>query len=152
MMIQTNVYNIHNGIGVAYIYIWISKTYAILYVGMTNNSAGPIGRASGHFSSRGTFRKRFIEEKGVGVEKVQDMILLSFPLPQNLLFISEESSYRESIEYLVQKELQLIRGKLSPSYDVVSWHERFPRRTSNTEVKKIASGIVENFKGIYASL
>jgi len=148
-MIQTNVYNIHNGIGVAYIYIWVSKSYAILYVGMTNNSAGTIGRASGHFSSRGTFRKRFIEKKGIGVEKVKDMILLSFPLPKKHLFISEESSYRESVEYLVQKELQFLRGRLSPSYDIVSWHERFPRRTENTEVKKIASEIVANFENIY---
>lgn len=148
-MIQTNVYNIHNGIGVAYIYIWVSKLYAILYIGMTNSSAGPIGRAGGHFSSKGTFRKRFIEEKGIGIEKVEDMILLSFPLPKKQLYISEESSYRESVEYLVQKELQLLRGMLYPSYDVVSWHERFPRRTGNTEVKKIANEIVVNFKSIY---
>jgi hypothetical protein len=151
-MIQTKIYNIHNGIGVAYIYIWISKIYAILYVGMTNNSAGPIGRASGHFSSRGTFRKRFIEEKGIGIEKVEDMILLSFPLPKKHIYISEESSYRESVEYLVQKELQLSRGMLNPSYDIVSWHERFPRRTSNSEVKNIANSIVDSFKEIYASL
>jgi len=148
-MIQTNVFNIHNGIGVAYIYIWVSKLYGILYVGMTNNSAGPIGRASGHFSSKGTFRKRFIEEKGIGIEKVEDMILLSFPLPKKQLFISVESSYRESVEYLVQKQLQLLRGSLNPSYDVVSWHERFPRRTANTEVKRIASEIVVNFEGVY---
>ena len=151
-MIQTNVYNIHNGIGIAYIYIWVSKIFTVVYVGMTNNSAGPIGRASGHFSSRGTLRKRFIEKKGVGVENVEDMILLSFPLPKKHLYISEESSYRESVEYLVQKELQLLRGRLSPSYEVVSWHERFPRRTSNSEVKKIASEIIGNFKSIYGSL
>lgn len=148
-MIRTNIYNIHNGFGIAYIYIWVSKAFAILYVGMTNNSAGPIGRASGHFSSKGTFRKRFIEEKGIGVEKVDDMILLSFPLPKEQLFISEESSYRESVEYLVQKELQLLRGKLNPSYDVVSWHERFPRRTANSEVQKIASEIVASFESVY---
>ncbi|WP_439484106.1 GIY-YIG nuclease family protein [Cyclobacterium plantarum] len=148
-MIQTNIYNTHNGIGVAYIYIWVSKTFSILYVGMTNNSAGPIGRASGHFNSRGTFRKRFIEEKGIGIEKVEDMILLSFPLPKRQLFISVESSYRESVEYLVQKELQLLRGKLNPSYDVVSWHERFPRRTANSEVKEIASEIVASFESVY---
>ena len=80
------------------------------------------------------------------------MILLSFPLPKKQLYISEESSYRESVEYLVQKELQLLRGSLNPSYDIVSWHERFPRRTSNTEVKKIAFEIVNKFKDIYNSL
>lgn len=151
-MIQTNVLNIHNGIGVAYIYIWVSKLYSIIYIGMTNNSAGPIGRAGGHFSSKGTFRKRFLEEKGIGIENVQDMILLSFPLPKKQLYISEESSYRESVEYLVQKELQIVRGTLIPSYDIVSWHERFPRRTSNSEVKRIALEIVQDFLTNYSSL
>ena len=119
---------------------------------MTNNSAGPIGRAGGHFSAKGTFRKRFLEEKGIGIENVQDMILLSFPLPKAQLYISEESSYRESVEYLVQKELQIVRGTLTPSYDIVSWHERYPRRTSNSEVKRIASTIVQDFLSNYSSL
>jgi hypothetical protein len=148
-MIQTNVYNIHNGIDTAYIYIWISKLHAIIYIGMTNNSSGPIGRAHGHFNSSGTFRKRFLQQKGVGIEKVPDMILLSFPLPKKRLYTSEESSYRESVEYLVQKELQLRRGKLIPNYDIVSWHDRFPRRTSNAEVIKVALDIVQKFEGSY---
>ncbi len=148
-MIQTNVYNVHNGIDTAYIYIWLSKTHAVIYIGMTNNSSGPIGRAHGHFSAKGTFRKRFLQQAGIGVEKIQDMILLSFPLPQKRLYTSEESSYRESVEYLVQKELQLLRGRLTPSYDIVSWHDRFPRRTSNSEVKKVASNIVHLFQANY---
>jgi len=151
-MIQTNVYNVHNGIDTAYIYIWISKKHAIIYIGMTNNSSGPIGRANGHFSSRGTFRKRFLEQKGIGVERVQDMILLSFPLPKKRLYTSEESSYRESVEYLVQKELQLLRGQLTPSYDIVSWHDRFPRRTSNAEVRRVAYDIVQKFQHNYNTL
>ncbi len=148
-MIQTNVYNIHNGIDTAYIYIWVSKLCGVVYIGMTNNSSGPIGRAQGHFNSRGTFRKRFLEEKGMGIERIQDMILLSFPLPKTRLYTSEESSYRESVEYLVQKELQLSRGKLSPSYDIVSWHDRYPRRTSNSQVKRIALNIVQDFVNNY---
>lgn len=151
-MIQTNVYNAHNGFGTAYIYIWLSKTFKIIYVGMTNNSSGPIGRAHGHFNSKGTFRKRFLEEKGIGVENVSDMILLSFPLPSKAEYISVESSYRESIEYLVQKDLQIERGNLKPSYDVISWHDRFPRRTNNSQVKKIAKDIVDKFIERYSFL
>lgn len=151
-MIQTNIYNIHNGINTAYIYIWISKDYAIIYIGMTNNSCGPIGRANGHFNSRGTFRKRFLEEKGIGVENVSDMILLSFSLPKKREYISEESSYRESVEYLVMKELQLHRGLLAPSFDIISWHDRFPRRTTNSEVKKLAKEIANKFILAYESL
>ncbi|HVI45895.1 MAG TPA: hypothetical protein VM802_13555 [Chitinophaga sp.] len=151
-MIQTNVYNVHNGMDTAYIYIWVSKLHTIIYIGMTNNSSGPIGRAHGHFNSQGTFRKRFLEQRGVGIEKIHDMILLSFPLPKKRLYTSEESSYRESVEYLVQKELQLRRGKLSPSYDIVSWHDRFPRRTSNSEVIRVAADIVQKFENNYNTL
>lgn len=151
-MIQTNVYNVHNGIDTAYIYIWVSKSYSVIYIGMTNNSSGPIGRANGHFNSTGTFRKRFLQEKGIGIEKVLDMILLSFPLPKKRLYISQESSYRESVEYLVMKELQLTRASLTPNYDIISWHDRFPRRTSNAEVKRIASSIVTEFNLNYAAI
>jgi hypothetical protein len=148
-MIQTNVYNTHNGIDTAYIYIWVSKVFSVLYIGMTNNSSGPIGRANGHFNSKGTFRKRFLQEKGIGVEQVSDMTLLSFPLPKKREYISEESSYRESVEYLVMKELQLQRGVFTPSYDIVSWHDRFPRRTTNSEVIKLATDIVNEFRVSY---
>lgn len=151
-MIQTNIYNIHNGIDTAYIYIWVSKLYSVLYIGMTNNSCGPLGRAQGHFNSTGTFRKRFLQERGIGIEHVKDMILLSFALPKKRQYITEESSYRESVEYLVMKDLQLSRGVLSPSYDIVSWHDRFPRRTTNSEVKRVAADIVNKFTVAYASI
>jgi hypothetical protein len=148
-MIHSNIYNTHNGINTAYIYIWVSKTFAVIYIGMTNTSSGPIGRAHGHFNSKGTFRKRFLQEKGIGVENVLDMVLLSFPLPKKMEYISEESSYRESVEYLVSKELQLQRGILIPSYDIVSWHDRFPRRTINSEVIKLARDIAHEFSTSY---
>lgn len=151
-MIQSNIYNVHNGIDTAYIYIWISKFYQIVYIGMTNNSSGPIGRANGHFNSKGTFRKRFLEEKGFGIENVFDMTLLSFPLPKKRIYTSEESSYRESVEYLVEKNLQYIRGAFSPSFDIISWHDRFPRRTKNSEVKKLANSIVHSFSLKYTTI
>ena len=151
-MITTRVFNIHNGIDTAYIYIWLSKTFSIIYIGMTNNSCGPIGRAQGHFNNKGTFRKRFLEETGLGVENVNDMILLSFSLPKDRVFISTESSYRESVEYLVMKELQLRRGSVSPSFDIISWHDRFPRRTSNSVVKKIANKITNDFISVFPTL
>lgn len=151
-MINTNIYNIHNGIDTAYIYIWLSKTYGLIYIGMTNNSCGPIGRAQGHFNSRGTFRKRFLQEKGIGVEHVHDMVLASFPLPKKREYTGEESSYRESVEYLVMKELQLLKSSLNPNFDIVSWHDRIPRRTNNSEIKKLANAIVNNFIAKYPSL
>jgi len=151
-MIISRIYNVHNGVDTAYVYIWISKKFKLVYIGMTNNSVGPIGRAEGHFNSRGTFRKRFLEETGLGIEKAFDMILLSFPLPKKREYTGVESSYRESVEYLVMKELQLQRGILVPNYDVVSWHDRYPRRTGNLEVIRTATSIVKSFVSGYNSL
>jgi len=151
-MILTPVYNIHNGIDTSYIYIWLSKSQTVIYIGMTNNSVGPLGRAQGHFNSNGTLRKRFVQQRGFGTEKIMDMILLSFPLPQKREFTGLESSYRESVEYLVMKELLLNKGKLIPNYDIISWHDRTPTRTMNTEVKNIAKTIAANFVAIYPTL
>ena len=151
-MIHTKVDNIHNGIDTAYIYSWLSKGYSVIYIGMTNNSCGPIGRAQGHFYASGTFRKRFLQERGIGIEKVLDMTLLSFPLPKKREYTGLESSYRESVEYLVMRELQIQRGTLVPSFDVVSWHDRVPRRTRNSEVKNLANFIVTDFIAAYPTL
>jgi len=151
-MIITNVHNIHSGYNQAYIYIWVSKLYSVLYIGMTNNSSGSIGRANGHFNRRGTFRKRFIENKGIGIENVNDLILLTFPLPKKREYTGLESSYRESVEYLVVKKLQLKRGLLMPIFDVVSWHDRTPKRLNNSEIKNISDQIVLEFEGVYPTL
>ena len=151
-MISTYIFNIHNGVDTAYIYIWLSKSYSVIYVGMTNNIGGTIGRAEGHFNRKGTFRKRFQEKSGLGIEKVVDLILLSFSLPKKREYTGVESSYRESVEYLVRKKLLLMRNYINPSYDIISWHDRFPRRTQNSEVIKIANQITDDFIRRYSTL
>lgn len=151
-MITTYVYNIFNGVSQAYIYIWLSKQHKIIYVGMTNAYAGTIGRANGHFNERGTLRKRFLDSRGYDVEIVDDMILLSFPLPKKREFISEERSYREAVEYLVHKELLLKRGTVNPTFDLIAWVRDSPKRTQNSEIKRIAKTIVSQFLTEYNSL
>ncbi|MFY0697658.1 MAG: GIY-YIG nuclease family protein [Balneola sp.] len=147
-MLKSYIHNIHNGVDTAYIYIWLSKKHKLVYVGMTNSFAGSIGRANGHFNRRGTLRKRFQQYKGYGIEKVDDLILLSFPLPKKKKYTTVETSYREAIEVIVQKELLKIRGTFNPTFDVISW-VRDSSRTNNFEVKKLATQIVTLFKTGY---
>ncbi|MEQ8924448.1 MAG: GIY-YIG nuclease family protein [Fulvivirga sp.] len=150
-MHETRVFNVFNGFDQAYIYIWISKTHKVVYVGMTNGYTGTIGRANGHFNRTGQLRKRFNQYRGYEVNEVDDMILLSFPLPKKKEYMSVERSYREAVEYLVQKELIQIRGILNPTFDVISWVRDSPR-IGNAEVRKIATQIVSSFSLSYNRL
>lgn len=150
-MIKSYIYNAFDGESKAYIYIWVSKLHRIVYVGMTNGYTGTIGRANGHFINSGNFRKRFSEHTGYSINQVNDFVLLSFLLPQKRYFISEERSYREAVEYLVQKQLQLQRSNLSPTFTIVSWVRVSPR-TGNSEIINVADSIVQDFLAEYPSL
>ena len=151
MYIKTDIFSCFNGESIAYIYIWISKKHKIVYVGMTNSYTGTIGRAGGHFSHTGTLRKRFLQNRGYHVNMVDDFVLLSFPLPSKRKFITLEKSYREAVEYLVQKELLVIRGQFNPSFDVISW-VRYNPRVSEYEIIKLSQKIIDDFKIAFSSI
>lgn len=151
-MIISPIYNVFNGVDRAYIYIWLSKVHKVVYVGMTNTYSGTIGRADGHFRRNGTFRKRFLQARGYPIQMADDLILLSFQLPLKKEYISVERSYREAVEFLVHKELLLMRGNVSPTFDVVAWVRNVPHRTGNSEVQRLAKDIIDSFKVAYPTL
>ncbi|HHG83947.1 MAG TPA: hypothetical protein ENJ82_04295 [Bacteroidetes bacterium] len=102
---HVSIGNSFNGHGLSYIYLVLSRSFRILYVGQTNDRIGTIGRLRGHLSVGGTFRKHFEEAIGEPLESVLDLELISFPLGRDPIFISEESAYREGVEFLVRKFL-----------------------------------------------
>lgn len=150
-MIETYISSIFDGLGKAYIYLWVSKINKVIYVGMTNSRSGTLGRAGAHVQTKGTLRKRFLENNGLNIEKVKDFKLLTFRLPEKSEYTSVERSYREAVEYLVQKKLISIRGTLAPTFDVISWVRDSPR-TNNFEVKLVAERIVDEFILAYSAL
>lgn len=104
----------------AYIYIWFSKMLHMVYVGETNNINGVIGRANQHVSrENGTLYNCFYNE-GYDIAELNDLLLLSFPLPREKKFRSEETAYRISVEYLVQKTLLRLRSCCKNPYRVIS--------------------------------
>lgn len=132
----------------AYIYIWFSKEKRIVYVGETNNINGVIGRANQHIEhGKGTLYKR-IHEKGYELDEINDFILLSYPLPREKRFLSEETSYRISVEYLVQKKLIELRKNVDKPYIVISNVVPGPY-TNMKKIEIIADEISNDFVDIY---
>ena len=111
---------------------------------MTNHRVGTLGRAAQHLDIKGTFRQRFEEHNGCSINLSEDLILFSFTLPNDKKFHTVERSYREAVEYLVQKDLLVLKNKLKHPFEPVSW-VRTNQRISNSEVKKIATEIVFEF-------
>lgn len=140
----TYVHDIFVGANRAYIYIWFSRVHEIIYVGMTNQRVGTLGRAAQHLDIKGTLRVRFEESLGYSIDKSIDLVLFTFPLPTQKEFITVEKSYREAVEYLVQKYLIELQGKLKYSYRVISW-VRANERISNSQIISIANNIIREF-------
>lgn len=132
----------------AFIYLWISKRWRVVYVGQTNDRRGSLGRAFSHIRDDGTFRMRFEEEVGIKLEAADDLILVSYPLPRTPEYTGEESSYREAVEYLVQIGLRDIRSEVRPKFSLVS-NVRSVGRSSSLFIKEYADEIVKDFLEIY---
>jgi GIY-YIG catalytic domain-containing protein len=150
-MIKSYVSNIFVGSDRAYIYIWVSKSHKIVYVGMTNARVGTLGRASQHLDKRGTLRNNFLNSVGYNIDTTDDLILFTFKLPNKKEYTTLETSYREAVEYLVQKHLGILRPSLTPGFIIISKVRRSPR-VGNSLVKKTARRIVDQFIAEYSSL
>lgn len=143
--------NCFEGGGIAYIYLWVSKKWQIVYVGQTNNALGTIGRAFGHLGENGTLRYRFEELVGVRLEEADDLFLISYALPRQPEYIGEESSYREAVEYQVLYKLTLLRGQMVPTFKLIS-ENRYNGRAAYPSIEKYAESIVRDFQANYSLL
>lgn len=133
----------------AYIYIWFSKAYRIVYVGETNTVNGVVGRANQHVTQpNGTLYSRVYDE-GLNLNEIDDFVLLSYPLPREKRFLSEDTGYRISIEYLVQKMLTRKRKNVSRPFKCISNVNPGPFVNVN-KIIKIAESISNDFIEIYS--
>lgn len=132
----------------AYIYIWFSKSTKLVYVGETKNIHGVIGRAEQHVGhSAGTLYHRVYDE-GYDLDLIDDFVLLTYPLPREKRFISEETGYRISVEYLVQKKLIANKIKSTDNYKLISYVDVGPY-TNIASIQAIAESIAIDFNEAY---
>lgn len=135
----------------AYIYIWFSKEYKVVYVGETNNVNGVVGRANQHVSiGKGTLYN-CLDEKGYDLYELNDLLLLSYSLPPEKIFLSEETAYRISVEYLVQYYLQILRKETDEPYQLIS-HVLPGPFINHERIKNIAKKISDDFIELYKEI
>ncbi len=103
-----------------------------------------------HVSIGGTLRCRAEEELGFPLEEVRDLTLLSFQLPELPDLCSVESSYREGLEFLVQKGVNEARMSMGRGFRVLSII-RYTDAASLELLKHIASEIVEQTVSIVSA-
>lgn len=82
------------------------------------------------------------------MDDIDDFILLSYPLPREKRFLSEETSYRITVEYLVQKKLIECRKDCDIPYELISNVVPGPH-TSFPKMNNLADEIVTDFIHIY---
>ena len=150
MLVPSLISNVFDG-SRAYVYLWVSKRWRVLYVGQTNDPAGTLGRAYGHVLPDGSLRRRFEEEVALPLERADDLVLLSYPLPRRPEYGTRASSYRLAVEYLVQAALWDVRTRVDPSFMLISTVTT-NARTRDTEVRTLAASITAAFEAAYPTL
>lgn len=153
---RNSMYIGYNGKKEAYIYIWFSKKYKLVYVGETNNKYGVLGRGIQHLKNegeedseeeKGTLYKR-VYEKGYDIYEINDFMLLSYSLPREKRFLTKESSWRISVEFLVQHMLIEKRINVKQPYQLISSVQ--PGQFIDVKyANEIAESIVDDFLSIY---
>ncbi len=133
----------------AYIYILYSKSQHALYIGQTNDRYGVVGRLCSHIRTKGTFRIRLNEKLGIQLYEIEDLQVFCYRLPNDPRYTGIERSYREGIEYLLQKQLHTIRGQLKPYVQVVS-NVDYNEAASLKSVQRIAEKILQSFVAAYS--
>ena len=142
--IRTFVADIFNGANRSYIYFWVSKQARVVYVGQTADRVGTYGRGYGHLQPDGTLRCRVEDITGHPLEVYDDLLLVSYRLPETPEYIGLESSYREAVEYLVHTQLLLERGRVSPVFRVIA-NIRANGRVEQHTVRQLAANITSDF-------
>jgi len=125
-----------SGHRLAYIYVIFSKASHVLYVGHTSQRGGPLCRLGQHLGDgeNATFRQKLWTRDESSVEDIDDLELYAFPLPEEAAYLSIDRSYREGVEYLLQKRLESEGARWKPYFDVVS-EVRAPSTTSLAEIQ-----------------
>jgi hypothetical protein len=151
-----SISNLFDGRCKSFIYFIYSKSHRVCYVGQTANDLGPIARLVQHFKGeekdnreKGTFNKQLYNATGKSLFMINDLEFYFHLLPDERIFFSSETTYRNAVEYMVQsKLLTLVALEPSPrSLPILNFISRVcPTSASNeTKINLIADEIALNF-------
>lgn len=125
----------------------------IVYVGQTLDKRGVMGRWVDHLSRResSSFFCRLSDIDEDAFDRIADLRILAWDLGDNRSFATVETSHREAVEYLVQKELWTFCGDLDPWLKPIS-KVRASAAVERDFVRDKAGEIVAEFRSYYESL
>lgn len=107
----------------AYIYCGYSRRIGVAYIGMTVGRNGVLGRWADHLGralERSSFRRRVHEFDESAWERIDDLVIVWSEIGEESVFLAAETSHRESVEYLVQREMRNILAAENAPITVVS--------------------------------
>ena len=136
------------GRGTAYVYVLYSKEQHVLYVGQTHQRGGPLQRLGQHLGNFGTFRYRIYDHDGIELEDITDLALIALPLPDDPAYRSESPTYREGVEYLLQKRIESDGVTWKPYFYLVSEVEAVTTTTLR-EIQEIADRFYNVVEALY---
>lgn len=136
-----------------YVYIGFSRKEHVAYVGQTVDKRGFMGRWSDHLSRRedSSFFCRLSDRDEEAFDRITDLRIVAWDLGGRKSYATLESSHREGVEYLVQKELWTICGDLYPWLRPIS-NVRPTPAVAHDFVREKANEIVAGFKTHYEGL
>jgi hypothetical protein len=111
---------------------------------------GVLSRLGSHIDAAGTFRKRLLQYLDAHVEDVEDLQVFAFALPSAAPFISVDETYREGVEYRVQKQLSSVCGDWKPYFRIIS-NVTAPITTDVQEVVNVAGQIFRKLESLYSN-
>jgi hypothetical protein len=102
----------------AYIYCGYSRKVGVAYVGMTIGRRGVLGRWADHLSrdiDSSSFRRRLYNWDESAWSRLDDLVIFWADIGDAPEFLTLETSHRESVEYLVQREIRsIVAGGMFP--------------------------------------
>ncbi|MFI5685824.1 hypothetical protein [Streptomyces sp. NPDC051636] len=120
----------------------------VAYIGMTVGRNGIFGRWGDHLGralEKSSFQRRLREFDDSAWGRMDDLVIFWADMGDADEFLTLETSHREGVEYIVQRQLRILLGRAKPPLTVIS-KVRSNRTVQLPLVQAAANRVIENFR------
>lgn len=129
-------------------YCGYSKKVGAAYIGMTVGRNGIFGRWGDHLGralEKSSFQRRLHEFDDSAWGRMNDLVIFWAEMGEEEQFLTVETSHREAVEYLVQRQLRIALAQGKPPLTVIS-KVRSNRTVQLPLVQRAAERVIGHFK------
>ncbi|MFC9649597.1 hypothetical protein [Streptomyces sp. NPDC056937] len=120
----------------------------IAYIGMTVGRNGIFGRWGDHLGraiEKSSFQRRLHEFDHSAWSRMEDLVIFWADIGDSDEFLTLETSHREGVEYIIQRQLRVILARSKPPLTVIS-KVRSNRTVQFPLVQAAANQVIEYFR------